>query len=54
MLFAFNHARPGDQEKSSRPYTDAIGEVNASILQAFRERGIRIPPPRTDVRMVEN
>jgi small conductance mechanosensitive channel len=35
-------------------YTGAIGEINAAILRTFRERGIRIPAPRREIRMLGN
>jgi len=33
-------------------YGPAVGEVNKAIADAFRARGIAIPPPRRDVRML--
>jgi small conductance mechanosensitive channel len=34
-------------------YGPAGGEINKAIVEAFRARGIVIPPPRRDVRIVE-
>lgn len=33
-------------------YADAIGEVNRSVLETFRQRGIRVPFPQREVRLL--
>ena len=35
-------------------YVPAGGEINKAIIEAFRARGIVVPPPRRDVRLLEN
>jgi small-conductance mechanosensitive channel len=35
-------------------YGPAGGEINKAVIEAFRARGIVIPPPRRDVRLLGN
>jgi small-conductance mechanosensitive channel len=35
-------------------YVAACGEINKAIAEAFRARGIVVPPPRRDVRLLGN
>ncbi len=39
---------------SVRDYASAIGELNKSMLEAFRSRGISIPFPQREVRLLGN
>jgi small conductance mechanosensitive channel len=33
-------------------YVDAAGEINLALVDGFRRRGIAIPPPRQDIRLL--
>lgn len=33
-------------------YAEAIGEVNRSVLETFRQRGVRVPLPQREVRLL--
>ena len=51
---ADSSVRIGVQPWVSAPeYLSATSEINRAVLEAFRERGIVIPMPRREVRMLE-